>query len=201
MHDDVQVTETDSYVGRGGLKLAGALDAFGIELKEKTVIDIGSSTGGFTECALRRGARHVFAIDVGTDQLAPSLRVDSRVTVMEQTDVRTVEALSKPADIAVIDVSFISVTHIIPKLTQLMAADKKAIILVKPQFEVDESLRASNGIVKDPEKRLKAIEKVKKAASEQGWDIIAETPSPIAGGDGNIEHFLHIAQIRPLCYK
>lgn len=201
--DRIEVTEADAYVGRGGLKLAGALDAFGIDLAGKTVIDIGSSTGGFTECALRREAAHVFAIDVGTDQLAPSLRADSRVTVMEQTDIRDVTALPVPADVAVIDVSFISVVQVIPTLARLMKAAvpgssdpaAEAVVLVKPQFEADESLRKTKGIVKDPHKRLEAIEKVKKAATEAGWAIRAETPSPIAGGDGNIEYFLHIASI------
>ena len=199
--DRLEVTETDTYVGRGGLKLAGALDALNIDLNGKIIADIGSSTGGFTECALRRGAAHVFAIDVGTDQLAPALRADPRVTVMEQTDVRSIDSLPKPADIAVVDVSFISVTQIIPRLTPLMADGAQAVVLVKPQFEADSNLRTTKGIVKNPEKRLKAIEKVKKTAQEHGWDIVAETPSPIAGGDGNIEHFLYIAQIRPLCYK
>src|SRR5690606_19356793 len=134
----------------GGLKLQGALDQFGIDPAGRVCLDVGASTGGFTDCLLRRGARRVYAVDVGRDQLHPSLRQDPRVVVMEETDIRSVAAMPEPVELAAVDVSFISLTLVLPAVARLLAPAGQIVALIKPQFEVGPGGVGKGGIVRDP---------------------------------------------------
>ncbi len=181
------------YVGRGGLKLNHALDAFAIEVAGLTVLDVGASTGGFTDCLLRRGAAHVLACDIGIDQLHPTLRADSRVAVMERTDVRTL-TLTQPVELLTCDVSMLSLTQLLPHFGRLCAATAQAVLLVKPQYETSKSQKNKHGVVKTAQARQQALDRVLTAAQANGWQVLATLPSPVAGGDGNLEYLLHIAR-------
>lgn len=184
--------ENEIYVSRAGLKLAAALDAFGVSPAGKTVLDIGASTGGFTDCLLRRGASYVYAVDVGTGQLDPSLRTDERVCSMEKTNARylTASLFGRKPDMAVMDVSFISQSLLYPALAPLLPPGGFLISLVKPQFEVGPDQIGKNGIVRDPDGRKfrKILDKLKTAAASDGLTLRQWTDSPIAGGDGNREY-------------
>lgn len=178
------------YVSRGGLKLEKALKTFPIELKGRTMIDIGSSTGGFTDCALQNGVRHVYAVDVGTNQLVWKLRNDERVTVMEQYNFRYAKKedfLAGVIDFASIDVSFISLSHIFTALKDIIEPGGQAVALIKPQFEAGREEVGKHGIVKDPKIHEKVIQKVIGYANESGFSAHGLTYSPITGGEGNIE--------------
>ena len=188
--DVLRVTEYMPYVGRGGLKLEHALDHFKIDVNSFTVLDIGSSTGGFTDCVLQHGAKKVYAVDVGTFQLAHSLRNDPRVILMEQTDIREA-ILPEKVDCIVIDVSFISLSKIFPIVTRFTKQGAVLFALVKPQFEVGQGNIGKNGIVTDEKAREDAITKVLISATENGIAIQEVTGSPIAGGDGNKEFLLY----------
>lgn len=189
---EVEVTATEKYVSRGGLKLEGALTAFGIDPTGMTALDVGASTGGFTDCLLQHGVAHVYAFDAGIGQLAPSLRADPHVTVREHINCRNLT----PADVGesphliVMDVSFISSTYIIPAFPALLRENGIYIGLIKPQFELDRHAVGKNGIVKKPEDRLRAVERVCAAAMTVGLIPIDLAPSPIEGGDGNREFLL-----------
>ncbi|MFA5997131.1 MAG: TlyA family RNA methyltransferase [Candidatus Paceibacterota bacterium] len=187
----IEVTEQLPFVGRGGLKLEKALEVFDIDVKGLAVADIGASTGGFTDCVLQRGAEKVFAIDVGRDQLVPELRNDPRVISMEETDVRTVE-LPLPVDLAVVDVSFISVTKILPRVKSMLKEKGSAVILIKPQFEVGKGKLGKNGVVTDEKLRSDAVETVVKKSEELGLVCKAVIPSPVLGGAGNKEYLAHL---------
>lgn len=177
------------YVGRGGLKLEAALDEFGIDPSDSVCIDIGASTGGFTDCLLGRGASRVYAVDSGYGQLAPELLSDSRVVSIEGMNARflTKEIINETADMIVMDVSFISQTLIIPRMPQLLKSSGKAITLIKPQFECGREAVGKGGIVKKPEHRLVAIRRVIASAEENGLYLNGLIRSPIEGGDGNVE--------------
>ena len=192
--DVLTAHDTLAYVGRGGLKLEAALDAFGIDPAGKLCLDAGASTGGFTDCLLQRGARKVIAVDVGRDQLVESLRRDSRVTALEQTDIRTVtwEVLGAPTDLAVCDVSFISLTLVLPALRELLRFGGEAVVLIKPQFEVGPARVGKGGIVRAAKTRLDAIHAVINAAKSIGFTALDIIASPVAGGDGNREYLLHL---------
>lgn len=192
--DEIKILEENRFVGRGGHKLNHALDIFNLEVTDFIVADIGSSTGGFTDCALRRGASKVYAIDVGTDQLAPELRNDPRVVVMEQTDIRQVQNLPEKIDLAVIDVSFISLDKIMPSVINLLKNDGKIIALVKPQFEVGSDNLNKQGLVKTPELQIEALNKVKNDVENLDLKILGETDSPILGGSGNKEFLLYLSK-------
>lgn len=183
------------YVSRGGLKLEKALQVFPITVLDKLVIDIGASTGGFTDCALQNGAKKVYAIDVGYNQLAWKLRQDERVIVMERTNFRYVE----PADLqegrpnfACMDVSFISLRLILPVLKQLLLASSDVVALIKPQFEAGREQVGKKGIVRDPAVHRAVIEQMKTFAIELGYSVLGLDYSPIKGGEGNIEFLLHL---------
>ncbi|MCI2254596.1 TlyA family RNA methyltransferase [Domibacillus sp. PGB-M46] len=187
--------KTMPYVSRGGLKLEKALQVFDLTVQDKTLIDIGASTGGFTDCALQNGAKMSYALDVGYNQLAWKLRQDERVVVMERTNFRYVT----PADLergmpdfAVIDVSFISLALILPVLKTLLVPGADVMALVKPQFEAGREEVGKKGIVRDRKVHQAVIEKIVQLASSLGYDIINLSHSPITGGDGNIEFLLHI---------
>lgn len=180
------------YVSRGGDKLAGALDALGIDPAGIDAMDVGASTGGFTDCLLQRGARSVVAVDVGYGQLAPILRGDPRVTVLEKTNARhiTLETVGKQFDLIVIDVSFISLLKVLPALKPLLKSDGRALVLVKPQFEAGRGGVGKGGVVRDPAIHAAVLEKVISGAAEIGFRAVAAAPSLLPGPKGNIEFFL-----------
>ena len=185
------------YVGRGGLKLAHALDAFAISPADMEALDIGASTGGFTDALLRRGARRVVALDVGRGQLAWSLRQDPRVVVIERVNARSLEPGLLPDgcrqfDIVTIDVAFISITRILARLPPLLRCGAHVVALVKPQFEAGRDAVEARGIVSDPAVHEQVIEAVTTAARDVGLRRAAITPSPITGAAGNREFFLHL---------
>jgi 23S rRNA (cytidine1920-2'-O)/16S rRNA (cytidine1409-2'-O)-methyltransferase len=188
----LEVAERLPFVGRGGLKLQAALDQFHIDAAGKVCLDIGSSTGGFTDCLLQRNAARVYAVDVGTSQLDWKLRNDPRVIVREQVNARYLkpEDIGELCDIAVCDVSFISVTLILPVLPPLLRENAEMVILVKPQFEVGRGDVGKGGIVRDPELHRAVCQKVEAAVRELGFQT-AIIESPILGAEGNREFLLH----------
>ena len=190
----VNVTEPEPYVGRGGHKLAAALDAFAIDPAGKTALDVGASTGGFTDVLLQRGARHVYALDVGRGQLAESLRRDARVTSMERTNARTLTSTTLPEaiDIAVIDVSFISLDRILGPVTSALAPGADIVALVKPQFEAGKG-RTDRGVVRDPAIHRDVLDRVTSHARSLGLGTRDVIRSPITGQDGNREFLIHLA--------
>lgn len=186
----VSVEDPLLYVSRGGLKLEAALDAFGIDVTQKRALDIGASTGGFTDCLLMRGASRVFAVDAGDGQLAKKLLEDARVVSREHfnaRDLAPVHIENIPVDIIVMDVSFISSTYIIPRFPALLSQNGIAVSLIKPQFEVGKEKLGKGGIVKDPAAHIYAIERVCECGRGSGLYPIGLIPSPIMGGDGNRE--------------
>jgi len=188
--DDTQIQVTGDpigYVGRGGLKLEGALDRFAISPAGLVCMDVGASTGGFTDCMLRRGARLVYAVDVGRDQLHADLRRDPRVVVMEGTDIRTVTALPEAPALASIDVSFISLTLVLPAVARLLAPGALIVALIKPQFEVGPGHVGKKGIVKDPRQHRSAVDRVLSAAQALGLRCGEVMDSPVLGTEGNKE--------------
>jgi 23S rRNA (cytidine1920-2'-O)/16S rRNA (cytidine1409-2'-O)-methyltransferase len=188
----VEITgEALAYVSRGGLKLEGAMEDFGVEAGGKICIDVGSSTGGFTDCLLQRGARQVYAVDVTIDQLDWKLRKDPRVVQIER-NARYLRAkdMPEPAELAVIDVSFISVAKILPATILLTTKTADFLILIKPQFELERSEVGKGGIVRDPALHQKAIQRIVSAAGECGLEVIGVKPSRITGAEGNQEFFL-----------
>jgi 23S rRNA (cytidine1920-2'-O)/16S rRNA (cytidine1409-2'-O)-methyltransferase len=188
----IELAELPRYVSRGGLKLEAALDRFAIDVTGKIALDVGSSTGGFTDCLLQRGAARVYAIDVGTGQLDWKLRNDPRVIVHEQVNARYLGKTQVPEriDLAVCDVSFISVTMILPVLPDLLAESAEMVVLVKPQFELERHQIGKGGIVRDPQLHEAACARVEQAAQALGF-ITELMPSPILGAEGNHEFLLH----------
>ena len=187
---EIQIKEKPKYVSRGGLKLEGALKAFEVDPRGRVGVDIGSSTGGFTDCLLQAGAERVFAFDVGTNQLVWKLRDDPRVVSREKFNCRnlTAEDVGEPAGIVVIDVSFISLTKILPAAFGVLAPDGDLVCLIKPQFELDRADIGKGGIVREPELHEKAVAKIEKFVTEElnkQWRGL--TDSPITGTDGNRE--------------
>lgn len=183
------------YVSRGGLKLEKALRTFNIDLQGVTMLDIGASTGGFTDCALQNGAAHVYAVDVGYNQLDWSLRKDPRVSVMERTNFRYMQ----PGDLkgpqpafASIDVSFISLKIILPPLKNLLAPSGQVVALVKPQFEAGREKVGKSGVVREPETHREVLKTVLQFAQEIGYAVKGITFSPIKGGEGNIEFLAYL---------
>lgn len=185
----VEYTDPTPYVGRGGIKLEAALDAFSLDPAGKVCIDVGASTGGFTDCLLKRGAAKVYAVDSGRDQLDASLRTDSRVISLEGVNARYLnsELIPEPIELAVMDVSFISQTLILPSLSTLLAHEALAVTLIKPQFECGREALGKGGIIKKPEYRLRAVRQVALSAERCGLHLIDLIKSPIHGGDGNVE--------------
>ena len=182
------------YVSRGGLKLAHALATFGVDPRGLTAADVGASTGGFTDCLLQAGAAHVYCIDVGYGQLDAKIANDPRITVLDRTNVRNAPAglLPAPADLAVVDVSFISLTLVLPALPALLRPGAPVVALVKPQFEVGRARIGKGGIVRDEAARADALATVAAKARELGYAVMGDTVSPITGGKGNIEFLLHL---------
>ncbi len=181
-----------TWVSRGAHKLIGALDRFGVDVGDRRCLDAGASTGGFTEVLLDRGAREVVAVDVGYGQLAWSLRSDPRVHVVERTNVRelTPAAIGGPVDTVVADLSFISLSTVLPALTACAAPHADIVPMVKPQFEVGRSLVGAGGVVSDPRLRADAVLAVAGRAAALGWQTVGVTASPLPGPSGNVEYFL-----------
>ncbi|MBA2662058.1 MAG: TlyA family RNA methyltransferase [Bradymonadaceae bacterium] len=181
-----------AFVSRGGLKLEAALDAFGYDCCDKIVIDVGASTGGFTDCVLSRGARRVYAVDVGYGQLAWKLRQDERVVCMERTNIRTMapDAIEERCDLAVIDCSFISLDQVLPNTLTFLKPGADVIALVKPQFEVAAEHVAKGGVVRDARQRLAAIAAVVEFARGLGLEPVDAIDCPVHGPAGNVEHLV-----------
>lgn len=181
------------YVSRGGLKLESALREFGVAVAGRTAIDVGASTGGFTDCLLQHGCGKVYAVDVGYGQIAWKLRQDPRVVVIERTNIRTMDPslIPAPVDIVVIDASFISLEKILPSIMHFLGPRSDLIALIKPQFEVGKGLVGKGGIVRDETARAAAVEKVKAFFQETGFEVRGLIPSPITGQDGNVEYLIY----------
>jgi len=193
---DIELTARPRYVSRGGDKLAGALDAFGIDATGLRAIDVGASTGGFTDCLLKAKAASVVALDVGYGQLAWSLRTDDRVTVLERTNIRSVDpdSIGAPFDLVVCDVSFIGLEKILPMLVRLTSPEGRLVALVKPQFEAGKERVGKRGVVRDPRVHRDVLEHVVACASASGLVLRGLTWSPIKGPEGNIEFWLYAAR-------
>lgn len=182
------------YVSRGGLKLEKGLAVFGVDPEGRMAIDVGASTGGFTDCLLQRGAARVYAVDVGYGQLAWKLREDPRVVNLERTNIRelTPDRMPERPDLAVIDASFISLEKVLPPTLALLSPQADVIALIKPQFEVGKGEVGKGGVVRDPEKHLRVVEKVKEQAAALGCAVQGVTESPILGPKGNREFLIHL---------
>jgi 23S rRNA (cytidine1920-2'-O)/16S rRNA (cytidine1409-2'-O)-methyltransferase len=191
---DVQLLQPDHpYVGRGGLKLAHALDTFGITVAGRQALDVGASTGGFTDVLLQRGASSVVALDVGHGQLDWTIRNDPRVIVVEHFNARhlTPDALPHLMDVVTIDVSFISLRHILPPVRTVVKAAADVVALVKPQFEAGRS-EVRDGIIRDPVVQARVVAEIEAAGREVGLTPLGSTPSPVTGAKGNVEFLLHL---------
>ena len=191
---------TSPYVSRGGIKLEHALQVFGVRPEGKVVLDIGISTGGFTDCLLQQGAKKIYGVDVGYGQLDWRLRTDSRVILRERTNARTLSKATlyeggEAANLAVMDVSFISVLKIFPVFWDLLVPPREVVSLIKPQFEAGREKVQKGGLVKDPAVHQEVLEKIQSALVQEGWEIAGVTDSPIRGGEGNQEFFLYIKGI------
>ena len=195
----VALIERAPFVSRGGEKLAGALDAFGVDPSRRVCLDVGASTGGFTDCLLRRGAARVYALDVGRGQLASSLRADPRVVSMERTHARRLDpsapqhvALPERPTLAVVDVSFISLTRVLGAVAGQLAPGGEIVALVKPQFEAGRrEVSRGRGVIRDPQVRRRAVQRVACAVEAAGASIMGVMASPVAGRAGNVEYLLH----------
>ncbi len=189
---DISVRETLRYASRGGLKLEAALDAFGIDPSGMIAVDVGASTGGFTDVLLQRGAQRVYAIDVGYGQLAWRLRQDPRVVVMERTNIRYLAGLPEPVDLAVVDVSFISLQLVLPVIWRLLKPDGQIVALIKPQFEAGRGQVGKGGVVRDPGVHRAVLHRLLGWAREQGLSPRGLLRSPIMGPAGNVEFLAHL---------
>ena len=192
----IEVAEKRRFVSRGGDKLFGALEAFEFDVAGLRAIDVGASTGGFTDCLLQRGATSVVAVDVGYGQLAWSLRTDPRVTVFERLNIRAADpvVLGAPFDLVVIDVSFISLRVVLPHLLQLLGPDAHLVALVKPQFEAGKGRVGKRGVVRDPKVHEDVLNAAVEAARDGGLVVRGLTYSPIKGPEGNIEFWMWAAR-------
>lgn len=196
--DNIELNELmlPKYVGRGALKLEGALERWNIRLDGFTCVDIGASTGGFTDCMLQRGAVKVYAVDVGSGQLHEKLRNDERVISLENTDIRSFELPGEVgfADFIGTDVSFISLKAILPHIYRLLGDGKRAVALIKPQFEAGRANLSKKGIVRSESVRRHVVEDICAFAGECGFTVLGTGESPITGGDGNVEYLLYIVK-------
>ena len=185
---------TMKYVSRGGYKLEKAIDVFGVDVRDKVCMDIGSSTGGFTDCMLQNGAVKVLAVDVGRGQLDWKLRQDERVISMEKTNIRYVkpEDIGEPVAFASVDVSFISLGLVLPAARELLTADGRMVCLIKPQFEAGREKVGKKGVVRDPAVHIEVIEKVIGIADQLHFKVLGLDYSPIKGPEGNIEYLIYL---------
>jgi len=191
----ITVKEKMPYVSRGGLKLAGFLDEQRLAVDGLTAIDIGSSTGGFTDCLLKRGAKKVYAVDVGKGILDARLRSDDRVVVLEERNIRHMDPseVGEKVDLAVMDLSFISLEKVLVKVREFLKESATVLALIKPQFEVGKGQVGKGGIVRDPEKHAAVVERIKEFSAEAGYSVVAVGVSPITGAKGNIEFWIRLS--------
>ena len=189
---DVNLTVPAAYVGRGGIKLAHALQEFSPNVTGSVALDIGASTGGFTDCLLQQGARRVYALDVGYGQLDQRLRDDSRVVVLERVNARNSFHIQEPVDLATVDVSFISLTKVLPRVIEHIRPGDPIVALVKPQFEAARSEVGRGGVVRDPKVHAAVLSRLILWAIDRGFRMRDLTPSPILGDAGNREFFLRL---------
>lgn len=195
--DNVKIIgELPKYVGRGGLKLEKALAHYRLHLDGTVCIDIGASTGGFTDCMLQNGAAKVYSVDVGTDQLDEKLRNDSRVISMEKTDIRNCVGTLPQVDFISIDVSFISLKLVLPSAFALLKDGGECVALIKPQFEAGKAHLSKNGIVRDAKVHKKVCDDIAEFASAVGFERSEIIPSPITGGDGNTEYLIYLKRLK-----
>ena len=187
----LKATPAHPYVSRGGVKLAAALDRFGIDPKGRVCLDVGASTGGFTQVLAERGAKRIYAVDVGRSQLHDSLRGRDAIVSLEQTDIRTLPAatFAEAPGLVTIDVSFISLKQVLPAVTALAAREATLVALIKPQFEAGRD-KVKKGVVRDAAVHRAVCDDIVAAAAALGWRVVGVIPSPIAGGDGNAEFLL-----------
>jgi len=196
--DAIVVLQPPRFVGRGGHKLEGALDAFDLEVTGAVCLDVGSSTGGFTDALLQRGARSVVAVDVGTHQLHERLRADVRVDVREQTDIRSVavEEMKPLADVVVCDVSFIGLDQVLPTMLALCTPTADLVLLIKPQFEAGrQEVSKGRGVIRDPAIWARVLEESAQAVHTFGGRVVQACVSPLKGGSGNVEFFFHVQPV------
>jgi 23S rRNA (cytidine1920-2'-O)/16S rRNA (cytidine1409-2'-O)-methyltransferase len=193
---DVRLRDEDpGWVGRGAYKLHGVLGPLGVDPRDRICADLGASTGGFTEVLLRAGAARVYAVDVGRGLLHERVRADARVIAIEDTNVRHLQSLPEPISLVVADLSFISLTKILPAIWAVLAPAGEALVLVKPQFEVGPDRVGAGGVVRDERARQDAIDSVGACARQLGFELRGSMDSPLAGArGGNVEHFLHLAR-------
>jgi 23S rRNA (cytidine1920-2'-O)/16S rRNA (cytidine1409-2'-O)-methyltransferase len=184
------------YVSRGGLKLEKALDAFSVSVQGLICLDVGASTGGFTDCLLQRGASRVYAVDVGYGQLAWQLRQDSRVIPIERMNIRNMpqNMLPEPVDLVTVDVSFISLKIVVPAVMKFISKSARIIALIKPQFEVGKGKVGKGGVVRDPLQHESVIDDLHGFFKDNGWTALSVVPSPILGPSGNREFLIHLIQ-------
>lgn len=184
------------YVSRGGLKLEKALESFEVSVQDRICLDVGASTGGFTDCLLQHGAARVYAVDVGYGQLAWQLRQDSRVTPIERMNIRSMprSMLPEPVDLVTIDVSFISLKIVVPAVMKFMRQSAPIIALIKPQFEVGKGRVGKGGVVRDPLQHESVVNELNRFFKDSGWTSLAVVPSPILGPSGNREFLIHMIQ-------
>jgi 23S rRNA (cytidine1920-2'-O)/16S rRNA (cytidine1409-2'-O)-methyltransferase len=187
----IEASPEHPYVSRGGVKLAAALDHFHLDVADRVCLDVGASTGGFSELLLERGARRVYAVDVGTRQLHPRLEARSEIVALEQTDIRSLDParLAELPDFVTVDVSFISLKLVLPAIGKLLRARATMVALIKPQFEAARAA-IKKGIVRDPAVHAAVCDEIAAFVAAQGWRVTGVIPSPIAGGDGNREFLL-----------
>lgn len=193
---EIEMATAARFVSRGGTKLANALEGLDVSVAGRHALDVGASTGGFTDCLLQEGAEAVTCVDVAYGELAWSIRSDDRVTVIERQNARelTSEMLPYVPDLVVADVSFISLTKLLPALSEVVAPEFDALLMVKPQFELGKHRVGSGGVVRDPALRREAVRLVAEDAMVRGWSVVAATPSGLPGPKGNRETFLHLAE-------
>jgi 23S rRNA (cytidine1920-2'-O)/16S rRNA (cytidine1409-2'-O)-methyltransferase len=196
----IRVKSPPPYVSRGGTKLETALREFSIDLADKVVLDVGASTGGFTDCLLTHGAAQVYAVDVGYGQLDWKLRNDPRVLVLEKRNIRYLQVsdLPRPVDFATIDVSFISLRLVLPQVRTLLIAGAAVIALIKPQFEVGKGKVGKGGVVRSHEEHMRVIDRISQAAVGFGYQVCGTIESPLLGPKGNKEFFLHLKDTQGL---
>jgi len=195
-YSEIKIDESSymKYVGRGGFKLEDAIKKFNLNLNGKVCIDVGASTGGFTDCMLQNGAKKVYAVDVGNNQLSEKLKNDKRVISIENTNIKNIskDCIDEDISFVSIDVSFISVTKVLPYVKKLIDKDAEIVALIKPQFEAGKENINKNGIVKNPKVHIKVLNNICNFCNDNGFCILNMSYSPIKGGDGNIEYFIYI---------
>ena len=192
--DAVVVTDKMPYVSRGGLKLEHAIKEFSIDLNDKTAMDVGASTGGFTDCLLQYGAKKIYAVDVGYGQFSYALRKDDRIELFERTNIRYFDRdlIPDEIDVATVDVSFISLLKVLPKVLEFLSPQGEVIALIKPQFEAGRKDVGKGGVVKDEKKRLEIVNKLMAEAEKMGFQVKGVTQSPVKGPKGNVEYLMYL---------